>query len=1044
METVRDKFQCIFENNPVPMVLRTLRDRRIIDVNKAYEKITGYGKEEVLGKTGKELGMFVESEMKEYYFETLARNKKVEDVQMKIKTKDGKVLEGVFNGEIIPSKDEDVYLTVMMDVTEINSIRRALTNKLEFEQILLEQTFSLFDAKETQINKIIDSILEKIGKFSGADRTYVFKYTKDLKIMNNTNEWCAEGVSPEKDNLRNLPTDIFPEWMKMMFRREEINIPEVDKLPDSWKTEREILQAQSIKSVVIIPIFSGENDMGFMGFDYTREGEQLDHQSRTLLQFFAKNLASALEMIEKNRKLKEATKKAEHLAKQADMANKAKSDFIANVSHEIRTPMNAIMGIAHLMDQTNLTTIQKRYLNIILNSGQSLVEIINDVLDISKMESGKFELRPEEFSVHKLIGDSIRLFELQAAQKGIEISTYLDPNIPSEVFGANVRMGQILNNLISNAIKYSSYGTIEIEANITSIEKDNIIIAVTVKDQGIGIKSQDLPYLFDEFWQGDTGSKNFINGTGLGLPISKKIAQMMGGEIKVKSKLGKGSEFTLQIPLIITNGSSPFEKVVGVAKEHSFLIFENRNIAAKNTMKIFNDWNLDFEIALNEKRLSKLLKEGTKAWNVLIVSVHRDEVISYKNLVKIIKESGYGGKKYLLANSYDLLSLEDEIQVEFDGILSKPVTPCVVFEEIATRPEISKKIRIEKSQSQNFSGAKVLIAEDIELNREIIRLLLKNNGIDADIAEDGMAAVKACEKINYDLVFMDIQMPRMNGIEATKKIKEISNKRKVPIIVIALSAYNVLDYPDFPMDDHMPKPIDPVVLKATLNKWIGGNITSRDMDINVSVGKNSIAKEILNVAEGIRLVGGDRDIYFKVLNKFANIYLDEKSKGLLDVEDFDALGRYLHGMKSAAGSLGATEVYNRILEIDKILALDEPEHDYLKDRIHELKFSNIKLKEQIHKYLKGEITCCLDGDNTNPLSILVDEIDSLIIAVSSYDPVRSKNILEKLKRNSSEELQSGIYKVSRHIESYDFENALNALINLKKLAMDNGGHDNED
>ncbi len=1034
LQSARDKLQKIFENNPVPMVIRTLADRKIIDVNKAYEKLTKYSKEDVIGKTGFEFDMFVDPEVKDCFFRTLEKNKKVENVEMRIRTKEGSFLDGIFSGEVIESFDEKLYLTVMTDVTELNKVRKELANKLKFEQILLEQTFSLFDAGEDEINDIIDRILEKIGVFSGADRTYVFRYTEDLSIMNNTNEWCAEGVSPEKDNLKNLPTDIFPEWMKTMFRGEEINVPEVDKLPDSWKTEREILQAQSIKSVVIIPIFSGESHMGFMGFDYTREGEQLDFQSRTLLQFFAKNLASALERITKNKRLEEATRKAEYLAKQANMANKAKSDFIANISHEIRTPMNAIMGIAHLMDQTDLTSMQKRYINIIINSGRSLVEIINDVLDISKMESGKFELKPEEFSMHKLIGDSIRLFELQAAQKGLEISADLDPKIPGRVYGANIRIGQIVNNLISNAIKYSSEGTIEILCKVSSLEDDNLIMIISVKDQGEGIKREDMPFLFDGFWQGDAGGKNAINGTGLGLPISKKIAEMMGGELKVKSKVGIGSEFVLELPLVIMDKADPFEKYRLCMQKHTFLIYEDHEIGARNIKKVFNHLNLDYVLVRNEKELLEILNESLGKWSVFLMTVHLDNPESYKNVAEIIKDK-FRGQKYLIANSYELLNLEAHMQKEFEGSLSKPLTQSVIFEELADKVGNSKPVSIANSIDENFESIKVLVAEDIDVNQEIMKALLKSNGIDPEVVSDGVEAVNAYSENNYDLIFMDIQMPNMDGIEAARKIKEISKEKGVNVTVVAISAYKAMDYPDFPMDDYIPKPIEPTLLKEMLKKWVHGRSSNTVQDLEDNPGKETGEAVVLNVSEGVKLVGADKEVYKKVLDKFVGIYLNERSEQELDIDNLQALRIYLHGMKAAAGSLGATEVFKRIVDLERAITGEQLNYELIEAKVDALRSSKKRLKIQIERYLKERLECLSEADNSRvTLGTILEYFDKLSLAVLDYDPVESKTILEWLKKNDHG-FHTDLEELGRLIESYEFDEAIDAISSFKERIL---------
>jgi PAS domain S-box-containing protein len=609
-----DKFHKLFNNNPNLMALSRIVDGKFIDVNNKFIEKLGYSRNEVIGKSRKELRLFVDEQKHIEIAKKLLNDGEIKNIELDVRTKDGKILKGLFSGEIIDNQLEKTFLTVMTDITEITYTKDMIHKRVEFENILLQQSTLMFCSKNRDLDYVINDTLNKIGKFIGADRAYIFSYSNSLKVMSNTHEWCNDGISPEKDNLQNISVSIFPEWMKALHNEEEVYIYNVSELPELWNAEKEILEAQGIKSLLAIPIINENKHFGFIGFDAVNEFKNWEYDSRSMLRFLANNLGAIFARKEQDIALRLETQRANKLFKKAEMANKEKSSFLANISHEIRTPMNAVIGISQLLMDTLLTEKQQKYIEIIKANGEMLLNIINDVLDFSKIEAGKIEIEKIDFSINEIFNKLLNLFEFQAEQKGILIETYIDPLIPSYLTGDPIHLTQILNNLMSNAIKFSEFGKVVLSAKVVKTYEEFIELNITVTDSGIGISKEQISKIFNSFIQADSSISRKFGGTGLGLVICKKLCELMCGSISVESEIGKGSIFKLIIPFKIAKQSIKVDDKA-YSKKINFdgikaLIVEDIKINSEILMIMLKNIGIVSDIAIDGNEAVKMVSKN--------------------------------------------------------------------------------------------------------------------------------------------------------------------------------------------------------------------------------------------------------------------------------------------------------------------------------------------------------------------------------------------------------------------------------------------------
>jgi PAS domain S-box-containing protein len=559
----------------------------------------------------------------------------------------------------------------------------------------------------------------------------------------------------------------------------------------------------------------------------------------------------------------------------AEKANQAKSEFLANMSHEIRTPLNSVIGFTDLLKKTPLSTVQQQYVNSANVSGHALLGVINDILDFSKIEAGMLDLDILKSDMVQLFEESIDIVKLVAAEKEVEILLDIDLSMPSFAYVDAVRLKQILANLLGNAIKFTLKGEVELKIRYTPVDGDQGKLSISVRDTGIGINEEQQSKLFKSFSQADNSTTRKFGGTGLGLVISQLIAEKMGTSIKVESTLGVGTVFYFDVTTRFESGKKlDFTKIKGVKR--CLIIDDNAN--NQTIMKqMLNHWKIESECCESGFEAIKII-EQSEPFDLIICDYNMPYINGLETIRMLKSKLKLRVEKkpfMLLYSSVDNLDLEKEcLELGVCFRLSKPVRSEDLFNYLVNLEQgkassFGRKINEVTKSESIYEGVKILIAEDVFLNMVLIKAMLSALGLNNEIIEatNGFEAVEKYEKMKPDLILMDVHMPEMDGIQATKKIREIESLTGKSIPIIALTAGALLEEREkcfaIGMNDFLSKPLVPEKIVEMLNKYLKKVETSNELlhndeseieshfayhEMEKLVMNNEILKEIMVIA----------------------------------------------------------------------------------------------------------------------------------------------------------------------------------------------------
>jgi signal transduction histidine kinase/CheY-like chemotaxis protein len=613
---------------------------------------------------------------------------------------------------------------------------------------------------------------------------------------------------------------------------------------------------------------------------------------------------------QRQRKLMEVVDETMDLATRVEAASKAKSDFLAKMSHEIRTPMNAITGMAELALREDSLESAKEHVFTIKQAGANLLSIINDILDFSKIESGKMELVPTDYAFSSLVNDAVSITRMKMMDSRLDFVVNIDSSIPNALYGDETRIRQVLLNVLSNSAKYTKEGFVSFSINGEITSEDTVLLTIDITDSGKGIKHEDMEKLFGDFSQVDMVANIGIEGTGLGLAITKSLTNAMGGDIKVYSEYGKGSTFTIELPQKIRS----MEPLAAVEKpeEKRVLIYELNEIYADSIVCGVDNLGVECERAESDEELREKLKKQ----NYSFIFASNDLLESVKRAIEDFKSSA---QIVLLADFGEATSDENL------SVLAMPAQ-SISIANILNGISDNFSYSVNESATIRFTApsARILVVDDIGTNLKVAEGLMMPYKMKVNSCLSGIDAIEAVKETNYDLIFMDHMMPEMDGVEATRKIRELG--KTLPIVALTANAVSGVRemFLSNGFNDFLSKPIDTVKLNSILTKWIPKEKQQKKLsnEEKKSEENNSATTELkiegIDVKKGIKMVGGMLEIYMQTLAIFHKDGLQkiEEINKSLEAKNYSLYATYTHALKSASANIGAIGLSEAAKELE--------------------------------------------------------------------------------------------------------------------------------
>ncbi|MBE1425860.1 PAS domain S-box-containing protein [Desulfomicrobium macestii] len=980
----------VYVTNPEGVITR---------INPAGCQILGYSEEELLGRIGHDIfhchkGNTYLSKSDCPFLKALSRGEPY-DAQECFLGKDGKLLQVEVASRPIFSKGLFVStVTAFHDITERKHTEMALQESEFLQRSLMEHLpvgLIIIDAK----TRIIEKINPAAALLFGAPEAEIVGKRCHRFLCP-----ASESRCPIVDLGRNMDNSD-----RMMIRSDGTGIP-------------------VLKTVTRISV--GGTDKLLECLVDIRDRKEAEESMRML-----------------NRQLEQTIARAEKLASEAEVANQAKSSFLAIMSHEIRTPMNAILGMVHLALGTDLSIRQRDYLTKVERSAKALLGILNDILDFSRVEAGKIALENVEFDLTEVL-DNLAAVVGVRVQEGPEFVIMVGGDVPRVLIGDPLRLGQILINLAGNAAKFTHEGEIRVSVSLEDTTAgQSARLGFEVMDTGIGMTSEQIKTLFSPFSQGDASTTRRYGGSGLGLSICKHLVELMGGELSVSSQPAKGSTFAFKADFLLSStapSAGDFSGILEEARQWRMLVIDDLDSSRQVILDALHGMGLDaVGVASAALGLDVLENNRDGAPWLALVDWKLPDMSGFDLFERMARLPGPdpAPRAILLCPFGQGTLIKSAPEHGFAAVVTKPVSRTSLANGVSEALGVDLQlgqycpVNLAGESRSLYDGGRILLAEDNELNQQVAKGILEQAGLTVVLASNGREALKMAEEGEFDLIFMDIQMPLMDGFEAARRIKSIT--RLVGLPIVAMTAHVLPEEQqrirEGGMDDHVFKPIDPDEVYRVLNRWLQPKACRVALPVQMPESQDVPVLRDIDTCGGVRRFLGDKDAYFKTLLQVRREYSQAMSvlRAQLEGGAFKEARMYVHTLLGMCGNLGATRVVTAAADLER--ALDA-------ENLHEVDALYVQMRISFDAMLSeigriGDFTAKdrrLPALDDRDLALLLEE---LLPGLRSRTPMNCQAVADKLcNAIPSRNYQGDVARVCALMDQYNYAPALALVENM--------------